>query len=632
MSYSYFCVDCGSKHQGQDVVFSLSRMLGLERRKNSQSTSDIIHQSVDFNDPLMLYVSWKTLCSYARASGIMYLEDKKAARIRITLKDLMELYAENGETDDVRNKIRGMGIKDTLDAKFIMDLERGSGQNEAVIQQEAKEIGRRLRETFSKKESAIEESMDKEKTEYFREILIFPEFMEGSDRGDEIYTVRYSMDLSNERKMESFSYAGEEIRGYCPKCHAPVLKGTGKYRHLPIGFIGGPRAGKTSLIVAMFSELLMKPKNFPEAVRLADSKIENLKRQVMLYSKGWKVEKSQQESVRDSFNASVWVQNQGRGGKYVIFTLVDIAGELCLNEQGLFDQSAVRKYPLIDQCSLYLLCTCISDAGFRVDGGNGGIGAGVSSIVSGIADCFDRRGEYFPPLGIVLTKADYVKTVENTEHVMNNPFHGIVCKAEYFIKGKEMLARLGRIYEMYNNDEDYIKPLSWVCKLFRDYHDKTYLSMFYCSATGMTAETYQGERGEAEKIKQNVDSEGRKIQFKSTNVDTLLWWILQVTGCVPVEESENYCCFDIPLYGEGFAADKIKNSWKIRQEWPWEQWKDRNDAICTLFLNQSELDSRFDKNLRADREDSPILRVIKKFVGCTGENKNLREVKKYIGK
>ena len=119
MVYSYYCVDCGRKLEGGNIVFNLSSMLGLQE------------------DPLTLFVSWKDLCSYARNSGITQFESKKTQCIKITLKDVMDLCAEKAENPSVKEKILNMEPDEIWEGKFILDLEI-SGQNESVAQRERK--------------------------------------------------------------------------------------------------------------------------------------------------------------------------------------------------------------------------------------------------------------------------------------------------------------------------------------------------------------------------------------------------------------------------------------------------------------------------------------------------------------
>ena len=626
MVYSYYCVDCGRKLEGGNIVFNLSSMLGLQE------------------DPLTLFVSWKDLCSYARNSGITQFESKKTQYIKITLKDVMDLCAEKAENPSVKEKILNMEPDEIWEGKFILDLEI-SGQNESVAQREAKEFGNRLKRNFFRKmpekESAeagenSEVSPDEKKKAYYKEVAVSPEFIEDEGGSAEIYTVYYSQDPSNTGKVDNFRYEGEEIRGYCPHCHAPVLRGTGKYRHIPVGFIGGSRAGKTSLIIAMILELLNNPESdFPEVRELADSRIKNLRRQKELYQKGWKIEKTLQDSIQDSFNASVLVRNQNGRGEYAVFTLVDIAGELCLHRdrQGreYFDVDAIRKYPLIDQCSLYLLCTCISDAGFREDGGGGGIGKGISEIMNGIADSFDRRGEWLPPVGIVLTKSDYVK--ENVkENVENNPFQNIVHKTDYFAEGKKMLTQLKRAYDTYHTNQDYKNPLMWACRLFQNYKAKTYMSIFYCSATGKNSIPYKQGEKESDSIEQNYDSDKQEIHFQAENVEVLLQWIFRAAGCIPLKDNGSYCCYDIPVYGEAFLLDRDlpQRSGAVRQAWPWKDWQRRSEAVCALFLNQSELDNQLMEIIRADQEDNRVLRSLKGLLSRTADKKVWDVVNGYI--
>lgn len=651
MIYSYYCVDCGRKLDGGNITFNLSRMLGLAREERGQGEAGGARKSENFDDPLTLYATWQELEKYIVKSHAAVPENGNARVVRVTLQDVMEMFAQKAKNQDVKQKIQELNITDIWKGKFVDELKKDSVEENFDIQRKAEELGTLLEANFQKEESNSEKSETEnpggEKTKYYKEILVAPEFIEnmnGAWGGNSVYTLRYTTGSLNERHLEGFRYAGKGIRGYCPICHAPVLQGTGKYRHLPIGFIGGFRAGKTSLIIAMLFELQNNlDSGLPNATVLADSRIENLKRQQMLYQKGWQIEKTQPHSVQDSFNASVRVKNENGRGEYTVLTLVDIAGELCLNKNGEFDSDAVKKYPLIDQCALYLFCTCISDAGFTTDGGKP-IGGDIFPIVNGIVSAFERRNEGIPPFGIVFTKADYVDSKEEENSASDtpsqnirserNPFREIKCNTKYFSQGKEMHENLINIFDKYQKERDYKDSLQWACRLFQEYKEKIYMSFFYCTATGKKTTSLEDKIVRLEDISQNKDDKGHEIHFRAAKVDVLLWWILTVTGCVPVEREKGYCCYDVPIYSEAFAMGRrrMQGSSKVRQEWPWEEWKERNAAVVQLFLNHSELDEKLADIIKADREGSRIICALKKVFGITMDRKFLKEVTKYITK
>lgn len=629
MAYPYYCVDCGRKFKGENISFNLSRMLELERGDKGTERAHGIDAAGDYDDPLTLYATWEELCRYIVKSGVAYAENQETRLLRITLEDVMELFARNAKDSDTGQKIREMEIENIWEGEFVKDLRKDSSQSDSDMQKDAVLVGRRMEANFKKRESGGKEAEDPcgEKKNYYKEVLVLPEYMGNSD-GMVVYTLRYTSSL-NERNMESFRYGGKEIRGYCPCCHAPVLLGTGKYRHLLIGFIGSSRAGKTSLIVAMLLELLNNPAaGFPNALELVDSRFESLKRQKILYQKGWKIEKTQPQSVKDSFNASVRLGNRNGKGEFVVLTFVDIAGELCLNADKEFDSEAIKKYPLIDRCNLYLFCTCLSDKGFEKDGGKP-IDEGIFKIIDGIEQAFARRRESIPPIGIVFTKADIVEVGELGRPVKENPFRKIAVEVEYFEKGKEMLSWLVRLYDMYHGRQEFDKPSEYVCKLFQDYQEKTYMSIFYCSATGRKTDQLDEQ---LEVIPQNFDEQGKEIHFKSANVDVLLWWILRVVGCVPTKEKGAYCCHDVPLYGEAFDVGDLygMDNEQVRQVWPWNKWKERTEAVYSLFLNQSGLDKKLANAVRAEKRANPVMCFLNRFSGDAVERKNLKEVKKYI--
>lgn len=156
--------------------------------------------------------------------------------------------------------------------------------------------------------------------------------------------------------------------------------------------------------------------------------------------------------------------------------------------------------------------------------------------------------------------------------------------------------------------------------------------MFYCSATGGLAEPYTAVVNQIKDIRQNIDKEGKEVRFTRTHVDTVLSWILQVMGCVPVEACGGYCCYDIPVYGEVFASEEktVKQAYDLRQIWPWGQMRNRTAAVFKLFMNQSELDRELMGIYREDAEDNQLMRFLKRFGNSTPAKKCLDAVNRYV--
>lgn len=589
MIYDYYCMGCGRKFDGKEISFDLAEFLGLRGERQIEAVESRSTQ-----------IGTDRLRKMARKSGVQ-LKHKEPVRICITLKDLLKIMGENtGEAATAR-------LMETYSYTELGDaitMVYSSMANQEVAGQIIQEYRAALRNKFvytgtdeenaeDEEEAAKQKKEERNKTENYQAYFwIVPEFFD-EGKSDGIYSVEYSYekDPVNMKKI----MAPTLIRGYCPSCGQPVINGAGKYRHNLIGLLGAQSAGKTSTITAMLSEL---KKSYRElGVKypgnpLCDGRYSERESSMALYENHWAVRKTNVYTNAGTFNASVLLES-AQGGARQILTFIDIAGEQCYDlETHTMNRTALDVYPLINNCQIYLLCTCINRKGYgNADGEDAVI---PPDAVLEIANAFYanlREKENVPPLCIVATKADMAVNA-SAGSVRDNPFHGIKSNAGYLYKNQ--LELMSNIYDTVN-DEDIKEPLRWCCDTLNELKNITYVSMLSCSALGRKGVLYDGEMADIQPYK---NDRGKEEPFMRQRLDVLWRWLLQVTGVIPLDGK--YTVKHIPSYGESYLVNDEKIDGRAcsrRRVYTAGQIPERISAVKKLFINWSPADKRMNDAL-----------------------------------
>lgn len=609
--YDYYCVDCGKKLGGEEICFNLAGMLGLEGIQ-----------------PKYARVTFAELDALAGTDTDLYQPGRH--RISVTLKQLLKILGKNYARDQfhgsvsvdtekhgIEGMVREMELLEYSELELAMNKFVPSGASEAeaetltkkyVNEVEANFIRQFLEEGNSESDERFEDTNN-----YAAYLWIEPILFEGEER--KVYSLRYSTE-ADPVNLDEILDPGL-IRGYCPCCGAPVVRGAGQYPHRLIGLLGASSAGKTSIIISMLEEM---QKNFDEIYKmeypdgyLCDSRYYTIDWNLRLFQKGWAVMKTPVKAGKNTFNASILLNNGDDTAREhaQIVTFIDIAGEMCYDwRQKRWNPDALKEFPLIAHCDIYLLCTCIDEDAYGEIGEDGKgqrIGAdAVLKIAKGIYEKLPSP----PPLCIVATKADL--TGEPSGENRETPFDRILYLNPDFFHKDEVV----KMRDFYNTclQESIRQPLKWCMRTYEQMESTTYLSMMSCSALGGTREQYELTESEkkelAERAKKQEDEnqllfgrsieQNEKIYGEPIGLDALWKWLLMVLGfknvrigggdneaLLPVNES--YRLSHIPNYGDYYRTGHRMES-DHRLVFDISEALDRVQAVSRLFINNSQRD------------------------------------------
>ena len=629
MIYDYYCVDCGNRFAAADICFDLAELLGIDIKvtdsvankkvtgKTSmyslntgplktlfESRSDSEKKNIDGIEgksksakSRLTQIHVTKLWELAQKKGVKLQHNKKVL-LRITLMDFLKIMGENAEKDSgkgtlLAEKMASYKLSELEDALGNVFSTRGSQSENEQMKKEWQDA---IKTRFSQLSYRAEEFIQKhKKDETYSDLIkkmrdntanyeagfwMKPEFFENG-ANNSIYTIQYSHN-SREAFLKDIR-APYTIRGYCPKCGQPVIDGAGKYPHVLVGMLGAQSAGKTSLIMALIDELensFSKYQiSFPGAP-LCDSRYDIMQENRILYNNGWAVRKTNALSNAGTFNVSFRITTKDKVITKLL-TLVDIAGEQCYDlKNNRVNQEAFRNYPVIGQCSMYLLCSCINQNGYgNADGEFTVIPPNaVLQIAQQIYEMLPEKTKV-PPLCILMTKADMAADNDGKKQA-GNPFEEI-CPARNY----EFASPLENIKLAYDRtrSQDIRQPLMWCKRAYDDMMGKTYITLLMCSALGRRGIRYSGSIEEIFPYRED----GVIKPFQKTRMDDLWKWILQTAGLSPVGDTNKRLPF-IPSYDERYVLPTSSRG-KYYRATP-ESMGLRCSAVGILYLNRSNMD------------------------------------------
>lgn len=618
MVHNYYCVDCGNKLRAEQISFDLADLLGIKIEnidsstgKRKRSTVEIL-QSNEYEEHKFVkskttQISVKKLRELAEKRGIQ-LSHRKKTFMRVTLMEFLRIMGENVGRDTDRGEILGEVMAQYHKSELAEALEEvyGTNENTEVAQRMIRQWQAALENRFQLSLEAEKFIMNNSGDESKREIIdklqdntanyeagfwLEPEFFEDG-KSQSIYTIRYSHDMKA-AFMEDI-HEPLTIRGYCPICGQPVIDGAGKYPHELVGMLGVQSAGKTSLILALISQLQETFDefgiNYPGAA-LCDSRYDIMQNNHKLYDCGWAVVKTNASSNEGTFNVSFRISNKDNTVTKLL-TLVDIAGEQCYDlKYGVVNQNAFKTYPLIGQCTMYLLCSCIDQTGYgNADGETSFIPLQALIQIAEQIYAHIPDKTKIPPLCLVMTKTDMASNSGGAVEG-ENPFDNVRGTNSYEFASQ--LENMKLIYSTTDN-ENIRGPLSWCKNTFDNMKTKTYVSILTCSALGRAGVRYDGNIADIRPYTEN----GKTVPFKRTRIGDVWRWILQVAGLSPVPGTSRNLPY-VVSYNEHYLLPNNNNGkgYKATQE----SMHFRCLAVQKLFINQSDTDRQIIVELRRER-------------------------------
>lgn len=270
MIHKYYCVNCGSRMNGEEIRFDLSEIIGV---KSVDDENTIVNRAALVSPDVM------------EANAESYANERRKlvhgqlCPITMSLKTYLGILGKNtGMLDEMLSYEHN-----DEDLRAAVSRIVKTSDCTEVVEFRIEEYVARIKSLFVA-DKAHEGSKDNK--DYKRTFYVKPEYFE-EGRSKHMYTLEYAYDLNSPRTKK---IGTRPIRGYCPRCGKPVLLNAGKYPHVLVGVLGAQCAGKTTMILSMlqeiednFSELGIE---FPGNV-LYDSRYLITRRNQERFNKGW---------------------------------------------------------------------------------------------------------------------------------------------------------------------------------------------------------------------------------------------------------------------------------------------------------------------------------------------------------
>lgn len=266
--------------------------------------------------------------------------------------------------------------------------------------------------------------------------------------------------------------AGKEIKKTitvkrCPNCLMELSGELGKHEITNIGFIGSPRSGKTSLIVALchfikhnfnsddfgiknitiINDVTRNDKN--EVIHTGIGK--SLNRFLMYYESGLEVDKTR-KTDKDIINLNVMIESEKGSTKIINF--VDLAGEFWNNPSTPEIDTAeiVEKRPIIGECDKFIIC--MPDDDIKQSTVNSNYASKILTFFKDIrlAKKIDNC--------CIINKFDKLKDEFDIEDVFSHISNELVRKAKYINNSGKLLFHNGSYHNLNTSTQEVFRKLA----------------------------------------------------------------------------------------------------------------------------------------------------------------------------
>lgn len=562
MAYEYYCLNCGKTLSQETVLFDIQRLL-IEDENSSFNTlrfrlthnelKNLIAGGTPAEDnyrrctltlsQVMSYISNANNLDDPRIAGLTLEQIEKYTAPVVVAAPAAATSAtfDWDDEDEEEEEIAEVVVEETPEAILALEKKVTAMVGDALATDLLKKDLEYLKTAFYKGTYVVKLKEQTEPYENTKELLVG-------------FGIQYPVSERN----------ASIVCRICPQCgkHIPKVAGTAKHRS--VVFIGNPKSGKTSAILALThyaqnymvyglsSEIWGHSKRV-ETVRTIDliEPREELKKHLKDYVPGIAPERTLDDERHNAYSATFHIKS---GGRSTLLTLTDLPGEIC-NVKGSNEvaENRVRNdFQVATACDAFVVC--FDTESVRNDSGNCGSmtpGEIISSICAQ-ANTFqklrkEKTGKDFIPTMVLFTKC---RELERENLVRSN--------------NASILKPLERIY-MFREEKRIIDAngiYQAVCKAFNDSHQlaRAYHAMLRCSPFGYAAPTQE-----------DIDLKGMMPEQPTPrNIDQLMHWLLMVAGCVPVEAN-----FSPSLTGEGgglrldnYYIDRVQ----CRSDRPLDEW------------------------------------------------------------
>ena len=417
------------------------------------------------------------------------------------------------------------------------------------------------------------------------------------------FQIREENDTDNEGKDVLDGYDLKSVGGtlpikarVCSKCGTPVFEHAGTAKHQAVAFIGSPKAGKTSTILALTHYATFYMDNgfgggkVWEGCQTIDSvaSVQQLDKTARKnldldnYGQGIAPAKTAAEKREDAYSVTFRLSNKAEGKKRYLLTLIDLPGELCVEDGKVQKKKVQDLFPVALTCDAFVLCFDTQS----LSGKNGT--QAPSQLVADVCNWADQfqymRAQHngldtYVPTMVLFTKCEELEDP-------NAP-----------VPPMKPMMPLDRMYLLKTEKQQIAgnKMYQFVSERFSNYGqlDKAYHAMMRCSPFGYNAPSLD--------IVQEAQKKGTTADVHTPapkNIDYLMRWLLSVTGCIPTEASFSRGPNDIPYRLQNFCITRPQ----LRSENPGVTADkthvfvgdvEESMARCALFENPGYFDKEY---------------------------------------
>lgn len=411
--------------------------------------------------------------------------------------------------------------------------------------------------------------------------------------------IREENDTDNDGKPVLEGYSLKSVGGalrvearVCCECDAKVFEHAGTAKHQAVAFIGSPKAGKTSTILALthyathYMDNGFGGKDVWDGCQTIDSvasvqlldKTQRKDEDLINYGKGIAPVKTEATKREDAYSVTFRLSNKAEGNKRYLFTLIDLPGELCV-EDGKVQWAKVQNlFPVALTCDAFVLCFDTQSLAGKDSKQS------PTELVADVCNWADEfqamRAQHnkldtYVPTMVLFTKCEELED-PNAPVPALRPM--LPLDKMYLLKNEKQLIAGNKMYK-------------YVSDRFSEYGqlNLAYHAMMRCSPFGYNAP----DKDLVEKLRK----EGKEAAVKTPmpkNIDYLMRWLLSVSGCIPTEASFKVGAKDVPFVLQNFCITRPQ----LRKQNPGAVNGNIGDieeamARCALFENPGYFDREF---------------------------------------
>lgn len=544
MGFKYYCTNCAAQVDQTSELFDMKELL---RPSSGNASFQILKFRLTGAEVLALYNSGVQMSGNARSCTLTmpqlmgYISNKNNLDVPeaagLTMEQVIR-FIDKGGVEATSGVFDGFG--GVFGANLFDDEEEDDAQ-EAQEEETPAAIQQMIKKDATTDSAEFSEVRLREDLKILRNRMgdegsytfsLKPDYEDAVDGTKVMVGMTITDDVGNHIPLEN---------RICPKCGEPVFKEAGTAEHKSVVFIGDQSSSKTSTILALthYARHHMALdsgnvtwsgaaclSNLVDSCRLLNE-VARLKGDLWKFSKGYAPPKTKAQDRKDAYSATFFISSMN-GSRKKILTLMDLPGELCLAGGSLDRAAILNRFKVAMACDTFITCFDTSVLRAAIDG-VAQVNLSEEEQKSPIeviedtcrwADAFQRllvdntdKQDYVPAM-LLFTKCTELENPDANQAVRATSFNAI--KNCYLFHRDETVISANPAYAK------AMDKFSTTGRLGTAFH-----AVLRSSPYGYPAPTYEV----AEKF-----PEKKAMLHPPTpkNQDSLMRWILMVSGCIPV--------------------------------------------------------------------------------------------------